>query len=382
MSSMNRYEKEILALEQASNLRVLPDDVPASMVNLSSNDYLGLNDDESLWSQFREVYEFSTAKMSSCSSRLLTGNHSAYRNFEKSLDELFGHNKHSLVYPSGYHANIGILPALMGKNDLIVADKLSHASLIDGMMLGKAKVERFSHNDMTHLRKILEKNRGDFEECIIVTESIFSMDGDVAPLREMVDLKKEFNAMLYVDEAHAFGVRGENGEGVCGEMGILDDIDVLVATLGKAIASSGAFCMVSDVVRQYLINRSRSVIFTTGLAPVNVAWSEFIVRKLPEMQCLRENLSSTAKAFSDMLGVASDSQIVPYVTGSNESAVAMAKILRDGGFYVLPIRYPTVPQGKARLRFSLKANMNIGQLKDVVSILKNNEALLDKQDRK
>lgn len=375
---MNRYEKDIRELAEASNLRVLPDDVPSAMLNLSTNDYLGLNEDESLWMQFRDEYDFATSKMSSCSSRLLTGNHSAYRSFEKSLDTFYGHGKHSLVYPSGYHVNIGILPTLMGKNDLVVADKLSHASLIDGMMLGKAKVERFSHNDMTHLRRVLEKNRGSYEECIIVTESIFSMDGDIAPLREIVELKREFNAMLYVDEAHAFGVRGERGEGVCAELGILDDVDVLVATLGKAIASSGAFCMVSDIVRQYLINHSRSMIFTTGLAPINVAWSEFIVNRLPSMKKLRDNLAATAQAFAKELGVSTDSQIVPFVTGTNESAVGMAKALRDGGYYVLPIRYPTVPQGKARLRFSLKANMKKEQLDGVLSIIKKNEALLDK----
>lgn len=375
---MNRFEKDILTLKEASNLRVLPDDVPASMVNLSSNDYLGLSERADLWQEFAERYDFSTDKMSSCSSRLLTGNHSAYRNFESTLDVFYGHGKRSLVYPSGYHANIGVLPALMGKRDLIVADKLSHASLIDGMRLGSATVERFSHNDMAHLRKILEKHRDSYDECIIVTESIFSMDGDIAPLRELVELKREFRAMLYVDEAHAFGVRGPKGEGVCAELGILHDVDVLVATLGKAIASSGAFCMVSDILRQYLINHSRSMIFTTGLAPINVAWSDFIVNRLPDMQSLRDNLSALSASFASLLGATTDSQIIPYVTGSNESAVSMAKALRDGGFYVLPIRYPTVPQGKARLRFSLKANMSIGQLDGVMSIIKNNEALLDK----
>lgn len=382
---MNRYEQDILKLRESSNYRTLPDDVPSSMLNLSSNDYLGLNDDESLWLEFRDIYDFSTQKMSSCSSRLLTGNHSDYRTFEHTLSNLYANDKHALVFPSGYHANIGILPALMGKRDLIVADKLSHASLIDGLRLGSATVERFNHNDMRHLRLILEKHRTNFEECIIVTESIFSMDGDIAPLHELVEIKKEFNTMLYVDEAHAFGVRGSKGEGVCGELGILPDVDVIVATLGKAIASSGAFCMVSDIIRQYLINHCRSMIFTTGLAPINVAWSNFITQKLPDMQPLRDNLLLTAKTFAKSLESISrsplssvDSQIVPFVTGSNESAVLMAKALRDGGFYVLPIRYPTVPMGKARLRFSLKANINFSQLQGIADIIKANEALLDK----
>lgn len=373
---MNRYEQDIIRLAEESNLRVLPDGVPQGMLNLSSNDYLGLNDDEALWGEFAEKYSFATSKMSSCSSRLLTGNHWEYRSLEACLDNLFEHGKRSLVYPSGYHANIGILPALMGKRDLIVADKLSHASLIDGMRLGSATVERFIHNDMRHLRAILDKHRADFEECIIVTESIFSMDGDIAPLHEIVEIKRQYGCMLYVDEAHAFGVRGDKGEGVCGEMGILDDVDVLVATLGKAIASSGAFCMTSDVIRQYLINHSRSMIFTTGLPPINVAWSEFIVSRLPHMDGLRSNLKAVSMALARMLNVEScESQIVPFVTGSNESAVSLSQKLRDGGVYVLPIRYPTVPKGKARLRFSVKASMTVGDMNGVVDVIRNNYTL-------
>lgn len=371
---MDRYEQDIKRLAEEMNLRVLPDEVPHDMLNLSSNDYLGLNDDEDLWGQFADRYKFSTSKMSSCSSRLLTGNHVEYRQLENALANLFGHGMKALVYPSGYHVNIGILPALMGKKDLIVADKLSHASLIDGMRLGTATVERFNHNDIRHLQSILDKHRGDFDECIIVTESIFSMDGDIAPLREIVELKRQYRCMLYVDEAHAFGVRGDKGEGVCGELGILDDVDVLVATLGKAIASSGAFCMTSDIIRQYLVNHSRSMIFTTGLPPVNVAWSEFIVDRLPLMDALRSNLMEVSQSLAKMLCVAScQSQIVPFVTGSNESAISLAKALRDGGFYVLPIRYPTVPKGKARLRFSVKANMKTDDLRGIVEIVSKNK---------
>lgn len=383
---MNKYEQDIIKLKESSNLRILPHEVDASMVNLSTNDYLGLNDDNSLWPEFISTYTPSTQKLSSCSSRLLTGNHHEYEELEQSLNNLFGHNKHALVYPSGYHTNIGILPTIMGKRDLIVADKLSHASIIDGLRLGSATVERFNHNDMRHLRLILEKHRNNFDECIIVTESIFSMDGDIAPLIELVEIKKEFNTMLYVDEAHAFGVRGPKGEGICAELGIIEDVDIIVATLGKAIASSGAFCMVSDIIRQYLINHSRSMIFTTGLPPINVAWSDFIIRRLPEMSTMRSHLLDTAKAFSRSLSTIianakfteAQSQIVPFITGSNESAVAMAQALRDNGFYVLPIRYPTVAKGKARLRFSIKANMDITTLSNISNIIKKNETLLDK----
>lgn len=366
---MDRFTQDIDKLREASNLRILPDSMSSQMLNLSSNDYLGLNDDATLWNEFIETHKISTHSMSSCSSRLLTGNHSEYQHLEHSLGVLFGCDKKALVFPSGYHVNVGILPAISTKGTLIIADKLVHASIIDGLRLSAATVERYNHNDMNHLRRILEKYRADFSDCIIVTESIFSMDGDIADLQSIVDLKKEFDTMLYVDEAHAFGVRGNRGEGVLGEMGLLNEADIIVATFGKACASMGAFCMTSEILRSYLVNFCRSMIFTTGLPPINVAWSRFIVDKLPQMESLRRHLSEISEKFSQTLDIQTDSHIVPYIVGSNEATVALAAELRQRGFYVLPIRYPTVPKGKARLRLSLKASMQIEELENVASAI-------------
>lgn len=380
------YKQDIEHLTQTNNLRILPTPVPNNMINLSSNDYLALNSDTTLWNNFTETYQISTQKLSSCSSRLLTGNSLEYNQLETTIEQLYGNNKKALVFGSGYHANTGILPAMTTKNDLIVADKLVHASIIDGLRLSNAHIERFKHNDTNHLRHILEKIRNQFQQCFIVTESIFSMDGDIAPLNDIVELKKQFNSLLYVDEAHAFGVRGKYGEGLCGEINILNYVDILVCTLGKAIASSGAFSLTSDIVKQYLVNHCRTLIFTTALPPINVAWSNFIIQQLPQMTQRRQTLKTIYTTFANQLSVfdpknlpptAGQSHIIPFIVGENDKVVQLSKILQNNGFYVLPIRYPTVPKATARLRFSLKADLNTNSLQQIVQIIKQNAALLD-----
>lgn len=380
------YKQDIEHLTQTNNLRILPNPVPNNMINLSSNDYLALNSDTTLWNNFIETYQISTQKLSSCSSRLLTGNSLEYNQLETTIEQLYGNNKKALVFGSGYHANTGILPAMTTKNDLIVADKLVHASIIDGLHLSNAHIERFKHNDTNHLRHILEKIRNQFQQCFIVTESIFSMDGDIAPLNDIVELKKQFNSLLYVDEAHAFGVRGKYGEGLCGEINILNNVDILVCTLGKAIASSGAFSLTSDIVKQYLVNHCRTLIFTTALPPINVAWSNFIIQQLPQMTQRRQTLQTIYTTFANQLSVfdqknlpptAGQSHIIPFIVGENDKVVQLSKILQNNGFYVLPIRYPTVPKATARLRFSLKADLNTNSLQQIVQIIKQNATLLD-----
>ena len=205
------------------------------MLNLSSNDYLGLASNPSLNEEFREETDVKLLSYSASSSRLLSGNHEYYGLLEQDLRDMYG-REGALVFTSGYHANIGILPALAGKRDLIIADKLVHASIIDGMRLADAEMMRYRHLDYEHLRELLFNHREKYENVFIVTESIFSMDGDVADLQELCDLKKEYDAFLYVDEAHAVGVRGTNGLGCCEEMGCIEDIDFIVGTFGKAFA--------------------------------------------------------------------------------------------------------------------------------------------------
>lgn len=270
--------------------------------------------------------------------------------------------KGALVFNSGYHANIGILPALTGKRDLVVADKLVHASIIDGLRLSDAQMLRYRHLDYEHLCSILTQHREEYEQVFIVTESVFSMDGDVADLQQLCELKKEFDAFLYVDEAHAIGVRGTNGLGCCEEQACTEDIDFIVGTFGKAFASMGAFVVCEEIFREYLINTQRSLIFTTALPPVNVAWTRFILNKMPDFYDLRIKLARVSERLREVLTdkgfeTRGSSHIVPMVCGANENSVEVADLLQDNGFFALPVRYPTVPKNEARIRFSLNASI-------------------------
>ncbi len=370
------FTKELDDLRSADCLRSLPSADTGKMLNLSTNDYMGLADDPNLWNEFISQYVPTTPSMSASSSRLLTGNHSEYVALERQLSALYD-GRAALVFNCGYHANAGILPALADKDDLIIADKLIHASLIDGMRLAAANgttVSRFGHNDMKHLRRLLEKRRGASGRTFVVVESIYSMDGDAAPLQELVDMKREFGFWFYVDEAHGVGARGKGGAGLMAEFGLSAEADILIGTCGKALASCGAWSITSDTVRQWLVNRCRTLIFTTGLPPINVAWTRFILNKLATMDAERAHLKELGHWLAESLGVSEPAcgatHIVPYICGENAAAVALGQKLRDNGFYVLPIRHPTVPLGQARLRLSLKANMTSEQLMPLVQIIK------------
>lgn len=369
------FNKEIEALRHSDCLRFLPETDTANMVNLSTNDYLGLNDRTDLYDEFLGSYSPSTRSMSAASSRLLTGNHLEYRRLEDTLRDLYP-TRDALVFNCGYHANAGVLPAIADKGDLVIADKLIHASLIDGMRLCAAAgvaTLRFNHNDMTHLRRLLVAHSKAAGRVFVVVESIYSMDGDLAPLADLAELRREFGFWLYVDEAHAVGVRGRRGEGLVGELGLEKDVDVIVGTCGKALASEGAWVVSSPVVRSWLVNKCRTMIFTTGLPPVNVAWTDFIVRKVADMDAERDHLRNLGSWLTVALGLPEPkggaTHIVPFVCGQNAAAVALSGELRGAGFYVLPIRHPTVPLGQARLRFSLKASFTSRDLEPMVELL-------------
>ncbi len=372
METQNRFRTTLENLKITDNYRFLPEDNSAGLLDLCSNDYLGLNNDKQLYSNFINTLSGNAFKFSSCSSRLLSGNSSEY----KKLEELIAGSYQSeacLLYNSGYHANLGIISALAGKSDLILADKLVHASIIDGVKLSPATVTRFRHLDYLHLEKILEKNRNAYENVFIISESIFSMDGDIAGLERLVELKQKFNCLLYIDEAHAVGTRGKNGLGCVEEAQVTKDVDFVVGTFGKALASIGAFVVCSNLFKQYLINHSRTLIYTTAMPPINLAWTKYIFEKLPELNKKRERLKNISTQFSELLNLKPQSHIIPLITGTNKEAVAESLILRQHGFKILPIRYPTVPKGTARLRFSLRADMNINQLMPIKNILKKYE---------
>lgn len=370
MVNRERYIKKLDIIKEAGNYRVLRNIEHngflihadgREMLNLSSNDYLGLSSNPRLIDEFRAETDVMALAYSAASSRLLSGNHQYYKMLEDDLADLYD-KESALVFNSGYHANIGIFPALTGKRDLIVSDKLVHASIIDGLRLSEAQMLRYRHMDYEHLHSILTQHREEYENVFIVTESIFSMDGDVADLQQLCEIKKEFDCFLYVDEAHAIGVRGTNGLGCCEEQACTEDIDFIVGTFGKAFASMGAFVVCEELFREYLINTQRSLIFTTALPPVNVAWTRFVLNRMPEFYELRVKLAGVSERLREVLvekgfETRGSSHIVPMVCGSNENSVEMAELLQDNGFFALPVRYPTVPKNEARIRFSLNASI-------------------------
>ena len=372
MILIEQMQQELQELEAKSNLRKLPHILHEGrnvivngqrMLNLSSNDYLGLANDIELRREFLETLTPETFMPTSSSSRLLTGNFTAYEQLEQQLATAFG-TEAALVFNSGYHANTGILPAVSNARTLILADKLVHASLIDGIRLSAAKSIRYRHNQYDQLERLIEANHTEYERIIIVTESIFSMDGDEADLRELVRLKRKYaNVWLYVDEAHAFGVRGEKGLGCAEEQECISDIDFLVGTFGKALASAGAYIVCRKVIREYLINKMRTFIFTTALPPVIIQWTSFIFTRLPDVRQRRKNLQWVSSKLKEALerqgyNCPSSSHIVPMITGESSIAIQKAEELQRKGFYALPVRPPTVPEGTSRIRFSLTAEIS------------------------
>lgn len=378
-----RLRSQLASLNDHSNLRQLPSilheerDIILNgqrMLNLSSNDYLGLASDIELHREFLDTLTPETFLPSSSSSRLLTGNFTVYDRLEQQLAEAFD-TEAALVFNSGYHANTGILPAICDARTLILADKLVHASLIDGIRLSGAKCIRFRHNEYRQLERLVEEQHSNWNSIIIVTESIFSMDGDAADLKELVHLKKRFpNVYLYVDEAHAFGIRGDNGLGCAEEQACITDIDFLVGTFGKSLASTGAYIVCKQVIRDYLINKMRTFIFTTALPPVNIQWTSFLLQRLPDFRSKRDTLKQTSQLLREALkqkgyDCPSVSHIVPMVTGTSSASLLKAEELQRKGFYVLPVRPPTVPEGTSRIRFSLTAAIRMEEISVLINQL-------------
>ncbi len=382
-SAIEQMSHELAQLKQQNNLRSLPSLVHEErevvldnrrMLNLSSNDYLGLATDKELRKAFLETLTPETFQPSASSSRLLTGNFTVYDRLETELAHLFG-KEAALTFNCGYHANTGILAAVSNAQTLILADKLVHASLIDGIKLSAARSVRYRHNDYAQLERLVQENHEKYERIIVVTESIFSMDGDEADLGALVRLKRSYPCvLLYVDEAHAFGVRGAGGLGCAEEQGCIADIDMLVGTFGKALASMGAYVVCSRTLREYLINKVRPFIFTTALPPVNVAWTLFLLQRLRDFAGLRQHLSLISGRMREALvakGYAcpSTSHIIPWVAGASSEAVALAEAFQRKGFYVLPVRPPTVPEGTSRLRFSLTAAIDTTEIEQLIKTM-------------
>lgn len=366
----------------SGNLRHIParDEVKMSNIthtpiDLVSNDYLSLaaRADNGEFDDLRESLARKCAFTSSAS-RLLSRRQDEYACLEDMLHTLYGHP--ALLYNSGYHANTGLVSALNVGKTLFVVDRLAHASIYDGLMIGRCTFERFLHNDMASLRKILERRHDEFDTIIVIVESVYSMDGDLAPLNSLAALRAEFTKMLlYVDEAHAVGVRGNRGLGLSEETGTIPHIDVLTGTFGKALASDGAFAICAPELHDFFINASRSFIFSTANPPLCAAWSREMLKRSLEMHNERRHLASISHWFATELSsltgrdTGSQSQIIPLTIGDARQVVQLSSELRHAGFDALAIRRPTVPPKGERIRFSLSAGLTREQLIPLIDFL-------------
>lgn len=354
-------------LHQEGNFRKIPRMHPDGIIDFSSNDYLGIGSDQDLQARFFSDPASLKVPMTSSASRLLAGRQIEYDNLEVTLRLLYskrrGDDTGALLFNSGYHANTGLIPAVASKETYIIADKLVHASIIDGIILSKAPFTRFRHNDYDHLRGLLAKHAPDHKNILVVVESVYSMDGDKADIETLLGLRREFpNVSLYVDEAHAFGVLGPHGLGLVAESSAPWEVDFVIGTFGKAGASMGAFAITSKEMRDYLINTARSFIFSTALPPMQIAWSRFTLSRILNGEPLRKRLSELSIELNKVLGRYSVipievSHIQPLVIGDPKEAVELSNKLLFYGIKALAIRKPTVPAGTDRLRFSLSATM-------------------------
>ncbi len=333
------------------------------LLNLSSNNYLGFADNKKITEEFLNTVG-SKYSFGSASARLLTGTLPIYKELENLISNIFKKDK-TLLFNSGYHANVGINSSIAGKGDVIFSDKLNHASIIDGMRLSEGKFFRFPHKNIQALEKLLIRERKNFNNAIIVSESVFSMDGDIADIEKLVELKEKYNCILILDEAHAFGVFGKKGLGVTETLNITDKVDLIVGTFGKAIGSMGAFATGNKTIIDYLTNKARSFIFSTALPPINIAFSKWIIEnKLPYTYQKRMNMLTIGQK------AGSESHIIPIIIGGNKETVDICNILFHNGFFTLPIRPPTVPEGTSRLRLSLTTDITEKEIFNAISLAK------------
>ena len=321
------------------------------LVNVSSNDYLGLSQHPDL--KAASVAATQQRGTGSGASRLVTGSSDQFSELERCIAD-WKSTDEAILFNSGYQANLGVVGALTKQGDRVFYDALSHASLRDGVALSRATAYAFHHNDVTHLETLLKQHTSKGLRAI-VTESVFSMDGDVAPLQRLLELAREYECLLIVDEAHSVGVFGPSGAGLCSQLGISDEGLIQVGTCGKALGSFGAYVACCHPVAELLRNRARSFIYTTALPPATLAATQAAIQYIRHHPERQQQLHRNQCYVAERLGIHSSSQIIPIVLGTAARALAVSQQLEQQGFWVQAIRPPTVPNGTARLRLSLSA---------------------------
>lgn len=341
-----------------------------NMINLSSNDYLFLAHDESIRNSFIKKYS-SEFYFSSSSSRLITGNYSIVSELEKRAEEIY--KKPVLVMNSGFSANKIIIETFYNKNSLILTDRFNHASIYSGIISCKGKFIRYRHLDMEHLENILEKYKNKYEDILIISESIYSMDGDTANLEKLVKIKKKYGTSLMIDEAHSFGVYGY---GIAYSKNLVKDIDFLTIPLGKGGGSIGAYIVCDKELKDYIINFGKEFIYSTALPPMNNLWNLYILNNMNDFYKRAEKLKKlkdyTLKLIKEMkIETVSDSHIISFIIGENEKADIIAEKLRKKGWLVCSIKSPTVPKGTERIRISLYSELSEENIKNFLEDFQN-----------
>ena len=378
MDYYQNFRAQLEAKEKEQNKRSIKGYEPIDAVRvkrnnreflmMASNNYLGLTHD--LRVQQAAKYAVEEYGTGSGGARLTSGTFPLFNELELGIAD-FKHTEQALVFNTGYMANVGTITALMNKNSIIISDELNHASIIDGCRLSGARIERYNHKDIEHAEHILKNYKSSHK--MIITDGVFSMDGDIAPLDRLYELSKEYNALLMVDDAHATGVIG-NGRGTAHHFG-LTDVDVQLGTLSKALGSVGGYVAGRKELIEYLVNYSRSFIFSTALSPADIGAALealTIVKNEPlVVEQLNENTAYMANKLQSM-GIECDDEtpIFPIIVGDNERALSLAYELELRGIIITAIRPPTVPVGESRLRMTVTAAHSQEQLDYVANTLR------------
>ena len=348
--------RELATLEGANEPVIMLDG--KKVINMSSNNYLGLSTNEEMKKAAKEAID--AYGVGSGAVRTIIGNMDIHEKLEKKLAE-FKREEAVMVFQSGFNCNAGAIQAITEKGDLIVSDGLNHASIIDGVRLSRADKAIFKHSDMADLKSVLEEKRKKYNNCLIITDGVFSMDGDLAKLPEIVALAEEYNCMTYVDDAHGSGVLGENGRGTVDHFDLHGRIDFTIGTLSKAIGVIGGYVAGRQVMKDWLINRGRPILFSTSLPPAVVAAATKSVELLMESSEYTDKLWRNARFFKEKLGKLgfntgkSETPITPVIIGDEAKSLEFSKKLFDNGVFVSPIIFPTVAKGTGRVRCMISA---------------------------
>jgi 8-amino-7-oxononanoate synthase len=368
-------EKKLKLREELNALRKLPSS--NSLIDFASNDYIGFAKNETIFNLTHQLLLDKNIKVNGATgSRLLSGNHIVYEETEAFIAE-FHRAESALIFNSGYDANIGFFSAIPQRNDIILYDELCHASIRDGIKMSNAKNYNFSHNDFEDLERLLQRCQTEPVEVYIVTESVFSMDGDSPNLEELTNLSEKYGAYLVIDEAHALGVFGEKGEGLVESLGLQDKFFARIMTFGKGLGCHGAAILGSQDLKSYLVNFARSFVYTTGLSPHSVATILQSYKHLEKQKEAITQLKSNIIFFNKekmRLGlkpmfVYSKSAIQCAIIPGNEKVKSIANQLQQKGFDVRPILSPTVPEGQERLRFCLHSYNSEKEISEVLQLL-------------